>query len=102
MELAISYLGRYFLLILTSIVLKTRITTFNKRKFKKSDDQTNIDKYRVAAYITEYHIISKVIFLRLIIPKFMMKRRLFHVKNVCKNVNNQIKGILFESLSSIG
>ncbi len=25
-------------------------------KFKKSDDQTNIDKYRVAANITEYII----------------------------------------------
>ncbi len=34
------------------------MTTFIKRKFKKSDDQTNIDKYRVAAN-TEYHILSK-------------------------------------------
>ncbi len=34
-----------------------------KTKFKKSDDQTHIDKYRVAANITEYHIISKLIFL---------------------------------------
>ena len=32
------------------------MTTFIKAKFKKSDDQTNIDKYRVAANITEYHI----------------------------------------------
>ena len=37
--------------------IKTRMTTFIKSKFKKSDDQTNIDKYRVAANITEYHII---------------------------------------------
>ncbi len=29
-------------------------------KLKKSDDQTNIDKYRVAADNTEYHIISKL------------------------------------------
>ncbi len=28
---------------------------FQKAKLKKSDDQTNIDKYRVAANITEYH-----------------------------------------------
>ena len=28
----------------------------------------NIDKYRLAATITEYHIISKLIFIRLIIP----------------------------------
>ena len=27
------------------------MTTFIKTKFKKSDDQTNIDKYRVAATI---------------------------------------------------
>ena len=39
------------------ILYKTRMTTFIKTKFKKSDDQTNIDKYRVAAYITEYQII---------------------------------------------
>ncbi len=30
---------------------------FTKAKLKKSDYQTNIDKYRVAANITEYHII---------------------------------------------
>ena len=29
--------------------------TFMKMKLKKSDDQTNTDKYRVAANITEYH-----------------------------------------------
>ena len=43
------------------------MTTFIKTKFKKSDDKTNIDKYRVATNITEYHIISKLIFLRIII-----------------------------------
>ena len=58
------------------------MTTFIKAKIKKSDDQTDIDKYRVAANITEYHIISKLIFLRIIIPKFMMIRQLFHVKNI--------------------
>ncbi len=30
------------------------MTTFIKTKFKKSDDQMNIDKYRVAANIKEY------------------------------------------------
>ena len=35
--------------------------------FKISDDQTNIDKYRLAANITEYHIISKLILQRIII-----------------------------------
>ena len=34
--------------------------TYIKAKLKKSDDQTNIDKYRVAANITEYHIISRL------------------------------------------
>ena len=37
------------------------MTTFIKTKFKISDDQTNIDKYRFIANITEYHIISKEI-----------------------------------------
>ena len=36
--------------------IKTRMTTFIKRKCKKSDVQTIIDKYRVAANITEYYI----------------------------------------------
>ena len=35
----------------------TRMTTFIKAKLEKSDDQTNIDKYKEAANITEYHII---------------------------------------------
>ena len=34
--------------------------TFTKTKFKISDDQTNIDKYRLAVNITEYHM-SKLI-----------------------------------------
>ena len=50
------------------------MTTFIKKKFKKSDDQTNIEKYRVAVNINEYHIISK----------------LFHMKNACKNVKINI------------
>ena len=37
------------------------MTTFIKSKFKIPDDQTNTDKYRLAANITEYHIISKLI-----------------------------------------
>ena len=43
------------------------MTIFIKVRLNKSDDQTNIDKYGVAANITEYHIISKLIFLRIII-----------------------------------
>ncbi len=34
----------------------------------------NIDKYRVAVIITEYHIISKLILLKIIIPKFMTRQ----------------------------
>ena len=62
------------------------MSTFIKAKLLKSNDQTNIDKYRVAANITEYHIISKLIFFRIIIPKFMKIRQLL-CKNVCKNDN---------------
>ncbi len=54
--------------------IKTRMTTFIKAKLKKSDGLSNIDKYRVAAKITEYHIISKSIFLRSIITRFMKLR----------------------------
>ncbi len=32
------------------------MTTFIKTKFNISHDQTNIDKYRLSANITEYHI----------------------------------------------
>ena len=53
---------------------------FIKKKFKIPDDQTNIEKYSLAANITEYHIISKLILQRTIIPKFMMVKQLFHVK----------------------
>ena len=65
------------------------MTTFIKTKINITDDQTNIDKYRLAANITEYDIISKLILLRIIIAKFMMTRQLFHVKNVCKTIKNQ-------------
>ncbi len=43
----------------TFIYIKTRMTTCINAKLKKSDDKTNIDKYRLAANIAEYHIISK-------------------------------------------
>ena len=59
------------------------MTTFIKTKFKKSDDQTNIDKYRVAANITEYQNN---------LQKFMEKRQLFHVKN--QQVSNGLMDIL--------
>ena len=39
------------------------MTTLIKTKLKKSDNLHNF-KYRVAANITEYHIVSKIIFLR--------------------------------------
>ena len=46
------------------------MTTFIKTKFKISEDQTNIDKFRLAANIIEYHIISKLILQRIIITNF--------------------------------
>ncbi len=66
------------------------MTIFIKEKPKESDDHTNIDKCNiVAANITEYDIILKLTFPRIKIPKIMMIRQSFHVKNVCKNVKNQ-------------
>ncbi len=44
---------------------------FNIFKFKKSDDQTNIDKYRVAANIIQNILISKSFSLKAIISKFV-------------------------------
>ncbi len=46
---------------LSFISSKTRMTTYISEA-KKTDDQTKIDTYRVAANITEYHIISKLSF----------------------------------------
>ncbi len=46
------------------------MTTVIKTKSNISDDQTNIDKYRLAANITEYPTISKLILQRIIITNF--------------------------------
>ncbi len=46
------------------------MTTFIKTKFKISDEHTKIQKYRLAANITVYHIISKLILQRIIITNF--------------------------------
>ena len=67
--------------------VKTRMTTFIKSKFKKSDDQTNIDKYSVTANISEYHIILKSFLESLFQNSWILGN--YYVKNVCKNVKNQ-------------
>ena len=59
-----------YLQIIRQLNITTRMTTFIKSKFNKSDDQTNIDNY----YRISYHI-------KINLPKFMKKRQLFHVKN---------------------
>ena len=46
------------------------MTTFIKSKFKISDDQTNIEKYKLTANITEYNFILKLILKRIIITNF--------------------------------
>ncbi len=71
------------------IIFKTRMSTSIKMNHRKSDDQTKIIKYRVAANIIEYHIISKSIFRRIIFPNFMMIKQLFLLKHVCNNVKTQ-------------
>ena len=71
------------------------MTTFIKAKLKKSDDQKNIEKCRVAANIREFHIISKVIFLKIIISKFVMIRQLLRT-------DLSAKGIIPISVKSIG
>ncbi len=49
--------------------------------FIKTDNRTHIDKYRIAANITEFYE-SKLIYLRISSPEFIMIRQLFHVKNI--------------------
>ena len=46
------------------------MTTVIKMNIKISEDQTNIDKYKLAANITVYHIILKFILQRIIITNF--------------------------------
>ena len=46
--------------------------------------ETNIDKYREASNTTEYHILSKLIFLMIFIPKFMKIKKLFMQKMYIK------------------
>ncbi len=66
---------------------KTRMTTFIKEMLKKLDDQTKIYKYRVAANMTEYHIVPKLILLRIITSKYIDKATISY-ENVCENVKN--------------
>ena len=72
--------GNYSGKIYSQTLVITRMTTFIKTKFKISEDQTNTEKYKLAANITEYHIISKLFLQRIIIPKYIIIRQLFHVK----------------------
>ncbi len=53
-----SLINTIFVSELYKILYVTRMTIFIKTKFKISDDQTNIDKYRLTANITVYHILS--------------------------------------------
>ncbi len=49
----------------------------------------NIDKYRVAANIRDYHIVTKLIFLRIII-KIYDDKAVILCKNVSKSVETQM------------
>ncbi len=64
------------------------MTTFIKTKFNISDAQTNIDKYRLAANITEYHIILKLNLKRIIITNFVVNEP-FEVKYKKKLINGK-------------
>ena len=60
-------------------------TLINKPKKPKIIGHTDF----LVMIIELFRFLSKLIFLRISIPKFMMIRQLFHVKNVCKNVKIQ-------------
>ncbi len=55
--------------------------SFTKEKLRKSDDQTNIEKYRVVGNITKHTTILKLIFQRIIIPKFMIMRQSYLISD---------------------
>ncbi len=61
--------------------------TFIKVKLKKSYDQKNIKKYRAAANITKYRIISKINLPKNRHSKIHDDNTIIYVKNVCNNVN---------------
>ena len=54
---------------------------FVKTNLNISDDQTNIDKYRLAAHIIEYHIISTIILQQIIITNFCGSESNFNLKS---------------------
>ena len=58
----------------------------------------NIDKNRIAANITEYHIVSKLIFLH---ESFMIIRQLIHVKKYKNFKNQHVKDDLRTSWSQL-
>ncbi len=68
------------------------MTTFIKVTLNKSDCPTNIDKYRVSAIITEYHMELKLTFLRIIIVKIHDDMAIILCKrNVCKNAKMDVR-----------
>ncbi len=61
-------------MLLNRLIVCSHTNILNKKKYPKSSLNKN-DKYRVAGIITEYHIISKLIFLSINIPKLMIIRQ---------------------------
>ena len=61
-------------------IQKNKNDKIHKNEVQQSRWSDEYWQYRVAANITEYQNN---------LPKFMEKRQLFNVKNVCKNVKNQ-------------
>ena len=55
---AVARMGHLYLA--PTVNVGTKMTTLKKTKFTLSDNQTNIDKYRVVAIITEYHGLKPV------------------------------------------
>ncbi len=62
------------------------MTTFIKAKLNKSDDQTNIDKNRVAANITEDYTIPKLILLGINFPSKINDIAIISFKFACQIV----------------
>ncbi len=76
--------------------MRNKNDNIHKNEVHISDDQTNIDRYRLATNITEYHIISKLILQRIIIKNFCGPES--HLRKVQYRIAKSKKTKLFKSV----
>ena len=66
------------------------MTDLNVKKNKNDNIHKNeVQQIRWSDEYWQYRVAANIIEYQNNLPKFMEKKQLFHVKNVCKNVKNQ-------------